>query len=106
MSGFDDVDVLLTPTTPGRPPRTGVLDGAGAVRALAKSVPAIAYTAIWNVTGNPAASVPAGVAEDGLPLACQLVGRPGAETTLLSLSAQLESARPWTMPDVAAVDRR
>jgi amidase len=97
---FDDVDVLLMPTTPGRPPRTGVLDGAGAVRALAKSVPAIAYTAIWNVTGNPAASVPAGVAEDGLPLACQLVGRPGAETVLLSVSAQLEAARPWAMPDL------
>ena len=37
----------------------------------------IAYTALWNVTGNPAASVPAGIAEDGLPLACQLVGRRG-----------------------------
>ena len=98
---FDDVDVLLTPTTPGRPPRVGVLDGAGATRAMLKSVPAIAYTALWNVTGNPAASVPAGVGDDGLPLACQLVARPGAETTLLSVAAQLESARPWTMPDLA-----
>ena len=42
--------------------------------------------------------MPAGVAADGLPLAVQLVGRLDDETTLLSLSAQLEAARPWTMP--------
>ena len=58
----------------------------------------IAYTALWNVTGNPAASVPAGVAADGLPLAVQLVGRHDDETTLLSLSAQIEAARPWAEP--------
>jgi amidase len=55
----------------------------------------IAYTALWNVTGNPAASVPAGMAPDGLPLAVQLVGRPDDETTILSVAAQLERARPW-----------
>ncbi len=95
---FEDVDVLLTPTIAHRPPRAGVLDGAGSVRAQLKSQPMIAYTALWNLTGHPAASVPAGIAADGLPLACQLVGRRGDETTLLSLSAQLEAARPWAMP--------
>jgi amidase len=39
--------------------------------------------------------VPAGFAADGLPLAVQLVGRPGDEGTLLSLAAQLEAERPW-----------
>jgi amidase len=58
-------------------------------------MPLIAYTALWNVTGNPAASVPAGFGTDGLPLAVQLVGRPHDETTLLTVSAQLEAARPW-----------
>ena len=48
------------------------------------------------MTGNPAASVPAGIATDGLPLAVQLVGRD--EPTLLSLAAQLERARPWPAP--------
>jgi amidase len=95
---FDDIDVLLTPTIAHRPPRVGVLDRGGPVRAALKAMPMIAYAALWNVTGNPAASVPAGIGEDGLPLACQLVGRHGDETTLLSLSAQLESARPWSMP--------
>jgi amidase len=96
---FGDVDVLLTPTIAHRPPRVGILDGRGSVASIVLSMPAIAYTAVWNVAGNPAASVPCGVAEDGLPVAVQLVGRTDDEETLLSLAAQLEQARPW--PKVA-----
>jgi amidase len=93
---FDTHDVLLTPTLGRRPPRLGALDGLGPVRAgLVASAPMIAYTALWNVTGNPAAAVPAGFADDGLPLSVQLVGRPADEPTLLSLAAQLERERPW-----------
>ncbi|MEJ7832698.1 MAG: amidase [Nocardioides sp.] len=92
---FDDVDVLLTPTIAHRPPRVGILDGRGTVASSLASMPAIAYVAIWNVAGNPAASVPCGLADDGLPVAVQLVGRTDGEATLLSLSAQLEAARPW-----------
>ncbi len=92
---FETYDVLLTPAIAHRPPRAGVLDGAGAVRALLRSLPMVAYAAIWNIAGNPAASVPAGFGEDGLPLAVQLVGRTDDETTLLSLAAQIEIARPW-----------
>lgn len=97
---FDRVDVLLTPTIAHRPPRVGVLGGRGSVASVLASMPAIAYAAIWNVAGNPAASVPCGVAEDGLPVGVQLVGRTDDEATLLSLSAQLEEARPW--PHAAA----
>ncbi len=100
---FDDVDVLLTPTIAHRPRRVGVLDKGGTVRAALASQPMIAYCAVWNVAGNPAASVPAGVAADGLPLAVQLVGPRNDETTLLSLSAQIESARPWSMPVLGPV---
>ena len=53
------------------------------------------YNGVWNVTGQPAASVPAGFGADGLPRAVQLVGRAGDEATLLSLAAQLEAERPW-----------
>ena len=94
---FDDVDVLLTPTLAHRPPRVGILDGRGTVASSLLAMPAIAYVALWNVAGNPAASVPCGTADDGLPLAVQLVGRTDDETTLLSLSAQLEQARPWPL---------
>ena len=94
---FDDVDVLLTPAIAHRPPRVGRLDGVGTVGASLRAMPAIAYAALWNVAGNPAASVPCGLAADGLPLAVQLVGRTDDEATLFSLSAQLEQARPWPL---------
>ncbi|MBZ5732881.1 amidase [Nocardioides sp. TRM66260-LWL] len=97
---FDDVDVLLTPTLATRPPRVGQLDGGllgvnTATMAL-RAAPMIAYAALWNVAGNPAAAIPAGVGVDGLPLSVQLVGPTGGEPLLLSLSAQIEAARPWT----------
>ncbi len=95
---FDEVDVLLTPTIAHRPRKVGALNRGGTVTAALRSQPMIAFTSLWNVTGNPAASVPAGTGADGLPLAVQLVGRHNDETTLLSLSAQIESARPWSMP--------
>jgi amidase len=94
---FDEVDVLLTPTIGPRPRRVGLLDGTRPVRVALASTQMIGWTSLWNVTGNPAASVPTGVAADGLPVAVQLVGRMGDETTLLSLAAQLERARPWPL---------
>jgi len=94
---FDDVDVLLTPTIGPRPRKVGVLDHGGPVSAALKSTPMIAWTALWNVTGNPAASVPAGLGADGLPVGVQLVGRIGDEPTLLRVAAQLERTRPWPL---------
>ncbi|MFJ3921851.1 amidase [Streptomyces sp. NPDC090022] len=92
---FTTMDLLLTPVVAARPRPVGALDGAGLLTALARSRPMVAYTALWNVTGHPAASVPAGHGTDGLPLAVQLVGRRDDEVTLLRVSAQLEAARPW-----------
>jgi amidase len=53
------------------------------------------HLALWNHTGQPAAAVPVEVEPGGLPVAVQLVGRPDDEATLLSLSAQLETATGW-----------
>ena len=92
---FDDIDVLLTPSIAHRPPTVGILGGRGTVSSALAAMPAIAYAALWNVAGNPAASVPCGIAPDGLPTAVQLVGRTDDEATLLSLSAQIEAARPF-----------
>ncbi|WP_316932198.1 amidase [Nocardioides marmotae] len=94
---FEHVDVLLTPAVAHRPAPVGVLDGKGTVRSALAAMPAIAYAALWNVAGNPAASLPCGPAADGLPVGVQLVGRTDDEPTLLSLSAQVEAARPWPL---------
>lgn len=94
---FQDADVLLTPAIAHRPPPVGILDGRGTVRSSLASMPAIAYAALWNVAGNPAASLPCGLADDGLPVAVQLVGPTDGEPVLLSLAAQVEAARPWPL---------
>ena len=92
---FDDCDVLLTPTI-GEPPvpvskwstRRGLWTLSGMTRRTGHTPP-------WNYLGNPAAAIPAGFTDDGLPLSVQLVGHPDDEETLLSLAAQIEAERPW-----------
>jgi amidase len=88
-------DVLMTPTLRRPPVRADQWEGLGATRTMLGMVAAYPYTAIWNMTGQPAAAVPAGFADDGLPLSVQLVGRPNDEATLLSLAGQIEAERPW-----------
>ncbi|HEY7618131.1 MAG TPA: amidase [Solirubrobacteraceae bacterium] len=92
---FDDHDLLLTPVTAAQPAPVGRFDAAGALRTFLAGADYACYTAVWNVTGQPAASVPAGLDADGMPRAVQLVARPGDEATLLALAAQLEAERPW-----------
>jgi amidase len=92
---FADHDVLLTPVTAAQPEPVERWRGKGAVRTFNGGGPYVTYTAIWNYLGQPAAAVPAGFDDEGLPLAVQIVAPANGETTLLSLAAQLESARPW-----------
>ncbi|MCI1747620.1 MAG: amidase family protein [Acidipropionibacterium sp.] len=92
---FGAHDLLLTPTTPTPAVPIGQLSGAGLVSALRKATPLAAFTSIWNVLGNPAAAVPAGFSEDGLPLSVQLVGPLGGEPRLVQVAAQLEQVQPW-----------
>ena len=62
------------------------------------------FTPVWNVTGQPALSLPLSQSQDGLPIGVQFIGAPAAEETLISLAAQIEAARPWAdrRPKVAA----
>ncbi len=94
---FTDFDVLLTPVLAEPAVRTGRWAGRGALWTL-NGVSRFTLNPLlsaWNVTGQPAMAVPVGFSTEGLPLAVQLVGRPGDEATLLSLAAQIEAERPW-----------
>jgi amidase len=92
---FDDVDVLITPGTAAGPSRIGAYQRRGAIRTLALALSGVPYHAVFNVTGQPAAVIPWGLDHDGIPLSLQLVGRGGDEATLLALSTQIETVRPW-----------
>jgi amidase len=96
LSIFDDVDVVVTPGTALGPSRIGAYQRRGAVATLLLVGARVPFQEIFNVTGQPAAVVPWGLDGDGLPLSIQLIGRPSDEATLLSLSAQIEKARPWS----------
>ncbi|WP_445166487.1 amidase [Mycolicibacterium sp. Dal123E01] len=95
QSIFDDVDVVITPGTALGPSRIGQYQHRGGVSTLAMVSRRVPFQAIFNATGQPAAAVPWGLDPEGLPMSVQLVGRPSDEATLLSLSRQIEIARPW-----------
>lgn len=92
---FDSFDVLVTPVMGGTALPVRRWEGKGALRTVIGMSRFYPYCVPWNHLGNPAMSVPAGFGADGLPLAVQIIGRPGDEATLLSLAAQLEAERPW-----------
>jgi amidase len=115
---FETHDVLLTPTLARPPVPLGSLRARGAEAAVMKALTSvragrtvrlllslastiervyefIPFTPVFNVTGQPAMSVPLYWTEAGLPVGAHFVGRFGDEATLLRLAGQLERARPW-----------
>jgi amidase len=91
---FDEVDLLITPMIAKGVPEVGVSDGHGAFRTFNDAPPYVAYSAVWNYTGQPAAALPVGLDADGMPQSVQLVAKPDDERTLLALAAQLERSLP------------
>ncbi len=94
---FADYDLLLTPALAERPLPVGECNGLGEnpLADLARSGNFTPYTSLFNITGQPAISVPVGFGADGLPTGVQLAGKPLCEDTLLQIAAQLETAHPW-----------
>ena len=90
------LDIVLTPSLADIPALVGGIrndaDPAADFEAQKRFTP---YTSPYNMTGQPAVSLPLYWTSDGLPVGIQLVARPLHEAMLLSLAAQLESARPW-----------
>jgi amidase len=103
---FADYDVLMTPALAERPLAIGECNGLGEhpMRELARSGMFTPYTSLFNITGQPAISLPVGIGPDGLPTAIQLAGKPLGEDTLLQLAAQLEAAHPWVQARPASVE--
>jgi len=94
---LSDYDAVLTPALAERPVPIGEIDGLGPdpMSKYRKSGHFTPFTAIFNVTGQPAISLPLYHGDDGLPTAVQLIGPPAREDVLISLAAQLEKALPW-----------
>ncbi len=90
-------DLLLTPTLGELPPALGTFDDSGPdpMRAIERAKVTATFTGAFNVTGQPAISLPLEWSEEGLPIGIQLVARFGREDILIRIAAQLEKARPW-----------
>lgn len=96
VSFFDAVDVLLLPTYLHSTIRVGEWVNLRPAKNFRKIVEWIAPCPPFNATGQPAIAIPTGFDPNGLPVGVQLVGRPAAEATLISLAAQIEAAQPWS----------
>ncbi len=93
-----EFDVLVTPTMAIEPPAAGSV--LAAVHASPESPPLSVFqmaifTSMFNVSGQPAISLPLHTSEAGLPIGVQLVGEPWGEAGLLRLASQIETAQPW-----------
>ncbi|MCX6064169.1 MAG: amidase family protein, partial [Chloroflexi bacterium] len=115
---FEGYDMLLTPTLSQPPVKIGALQPSASEKSLinviggldagwllkamgiikplaAATFEFIPWTPVFNVTGQPAMSVPLYWTSDGLPVGMHFVGKFGDEASLLRLAGQLEQARPW-----------
>ena len=88
-------DVLVTPTLAAAPPRLGWFTQEGPLQEGKRIQSYIPFTAQFNMTGQPAVSLPLHWSADGLPVGVQLVAAYGREDVLVRLAAQLEKAAPW-----------
>ena len=92
---WNDYDLLVTPTVGAPPPELGWFTAGGAESEGPRVVGFIPYTAQFNMTGQPAISLPLHWTPDGLPVGVQLVAPFGREDLLIRVAAQLEQAAPW-----------
>lgn len=91
---WESYDILVTPILTEPPPELGVLRDPAVGRELLRRL--LHFTPQFNVTGQPAMSVPLHWSSEGLPVGVQFVGSAAAEFQLLQVAGQLERARPWS----------
>jgi amidase len=88
-------DAFLSPTLASPPVPVGYFDEVDPAENFERQKRFTPYTALYNISGQPAVSLPLYWNADGLPIGVMLAGRLGDEATLISVSAQIEAARPW-----------
>jgi len=95
LAVLNGYDALLTPTLAAPPVPVGYFDEVPPPENFERQKRFTPFTPLFNVSGQPAVNVPLHWSPEGLPIGIMLAGRMGEEGTLISLAAQLESARPW-----------
>jgi amidase len=95
LQALTGYDAILTPTLALPPRPVGWFDEVEPAENFARQTQFTPWTALYNLSGQPAVSVPLHWTDGGLPIGVMLAGQLGGEGTLISLSAQLEAARPW-----------
>ncbi|HEY1626623.1 MAG TPA: amidase [Streptosporangiaceae bacterium] len=95
LAALNQYDAVLTPTLAQLPAKVGYFEEVEPSENFERQKRFTPYTALYNVSGQPAVNVPLHWNSDGLPIGVMLAGRMGGEGTLISASAQLEEARPW-----------
>jgi amidase len=93
---FGDADLWVTPTLPVAPPKVGQWSGLSGEEQFRSAAVMGAFTALFNLTGQPAVSIPAGVSSEGHPIGVQIIGRMGADGLVLAVAKQLEAELGWT----------
>ncbi|BAZ48325.1 amidase [Nostoc sp. NIES-4103] len=92
---FDTVDILVLPVYLHSPIRIGEWASLSPEETFQNIINWVAPCPPANATGQPAIALPVGFDSKGLPISVQLIGKPAAEATLISLAAQIEAAKPW-----------
>jgi amidase len=95
LAVFNQYDAFLSPTLASPPVPVGYFDEVDPAENFERQKRFTPYTALYNISGQPAVNLPLYWNADGLPIGVMLAGRIGDEATLISLSAQVEAARPW-----------
>jgi amidase len=93
---FGNADLCVTPTVPAPTPRIGQWNGLSPEETFRQAATLGPFTALFNASGQPAASVPAGITADGSPIGVQIVGKRGADGIVLAVAKQLEAELRWT----------
>jgi amidase len=95
MTLLNSYDAFLSPTIAAPPVPVGYFDEVEPAENFERQKRFTPYTALYNISGQPAVNLPLYWNAQGLPIGVMLAGRIGDEATLISLSAQIEAARPW-----------